>query len=143
MKILKYILLIAWFLFLWFNQFSFAGKWDQSAVNIISDLKDEDVQQTALDNATTSSTKWVTSTLQAIKQSSTWYLQWIAYIWLGIALILIIYNGIMLLISGITWSDEMWKFKKRFVSLVIWVVILTSWYLVIKFVVSIIWQIFS
>jgi len=143
MKVLRKIFLAFLFISLLFsNYFSFASKWDQSAVQVLSDLKYSDVQQTALDNSVTTYNKWVTSTLEAVKQSSNWYLQWLAYIWLGIALILIIYNGIMLLISGITWSDEMSKFKKRFVNLVIWVVILTSGYLIIKFVVSIIGQLF-
>ena len=140
MRYLRKVLFLCGLIFI--TTFSFAWKWDQSAEWILNDLKDNDVQQTALDNAVTTYNKWITSTLTAVKQSSTWYLQWLAYIWLSIALILIIYNGIMLLVSGITWSDEMWKFKKRFVNLIIWVVILTSGYLIIKFVVSIIWQLF-
>jgi len=143
MKVLKKIFSLFLFVSLMFlNSFSFASKWDQSAVQILDDLKDKKVQDTALDNSVTTYNKWVTSTLEAVKKSSNWYLQWLAYIWLGIALILIIYNGIMLLISGMTWSDEMSKFKKRFVNLVIWVVILTSGYLIIKFVVSIVGQLF-
>ena len=120
---------------------AYAG-WDSDPVGVLNELKDSDVQRTALDNAVGADTKWVTNTLTAIKQASGGSLQWIAYLGLWIALILIVYNGIMLLISGITGSDEMWKFKKRFVSLVLWVVILTSGYLIIKFVVSIIWDLF-
>jgi len=120
---------------------TYAG-WDSDPVGVLNELKDPDVQRTALDNTVGVGTKWVTNTLTAIKQASGGYLQWIAYLGLWIALILILYNGIMLLISGITGSDEMWKFKKRFVSLVLWVVILTSGYLIIKFVVSIIWELF-
>jgi len=119
----------------------YAG-WNTDPVGVLNELKDSDVQKTALDNAVWANTKWVTDTLVAVKQSSGGYLQWIAYLGLGISLILIVYNGIMLLISGITGSDEMWKFKKRFVSLILWVVILTSWYIIIKFVVSIIWELF-
>jgi len=136
----KIILLVLFFL-TWFS-LSFAWSWDGSATQILDKMKDDNVQKTALDTSITTTQKWITSTLEWIKRGSTWYLQWLAYIWLWIALILIIYNGIMLLISGLTWSDEMWKFKKRFTSLVIWVVILTSWYLIIKFVVSIIAQLF-
>jgi len=120
---------------------AYAG-WDSDPVGVLNELKDPDVQRTALDNAVGAGTKWVSNTLTAIKQASGGYLQWIAYLGLWIALILIVYNGIMLLISGITGSDEMWKFKKRFVSLILWVVILTSGYLIIKFVVSIIWELF-
>jgi len=117
------------------------ANWNSSPVNVLDDLK-TDVQQTALDNAVDISTKWVTSTLTAIKQSSGGYLQWISYIWLGIALILIVYNGKMLIVSSLTGSDEISKFKKRFVSLILWVVVLTSGYLIIKFIVSMIWELF-
>ena len=117
--------------------------WDDSAETVLDSLKNTDVQKTALDNAVGSNTKWFTDTLYAVKQSA-WesYLQWLAYIGLWIALILIMYNGIMLLISGITGSDEIWKFRKRFVNLILWVTILTSGYLIIKFIVSIIGNLF-
>ncbi len=141
---MKIFLLILSFLFLglgfWINT-TFAG-WNSSPTEILNGLKDDNVQNTALDNAVSTSTKWVKSTLSAIKQSSTGYLQWLAYIGLWIALILIIYNGIRLLISGITGSDEVSKFKKRFISLVLWVVIITSWYIIIKFVISILGELF-
>jgi len=118
------------------------ANWESDPVWILDDLKNTNVQKTALDNAVVAGTKWVTNTLASIKDESTGYLQWIAYIGLWIALILIIYNGIMLLISGITGSDEIWKFKKRFINLTLWVVVLTSGYLIVKFVVSIIWELF-
>ena len=121
---------------------AFAG-WDSSPTQILEDLRDKEVQNTALDNITNDSTKWIVSTLDEVRKDSGWYLQWIAYFWLSIALILIIYNWIMLIISWGTGSDEMWKFKKRFVNLVIWVVVLTSWYLIIKFSVSIIQNLFG
>jgi len=121
---------------------AFAG-WNDSPMKILNNLKDSEVQKTALDNITDDSTKWIASTLDEIRKDSGWYLQWIAYFWLSIALILIIYNWIMLIISWGTGSDEMWKFKKRFVNLVIWVVVLTSWYLIIKFSVSIIQNLFG
>ena len=139
---MRKIILFICLLITWFSVVSGQWSWDKSATQILDAMKDNNVQKTALDNSITSTQRWITPTLEWIKRWSTWYLQWLAYIWLWVALILIIYNGIMLLISGLTWSDEMWKFKKRFTSLVIWVVILTSWYLIIKFVVSIISQLF-
>ncbi len=115
-----------------------AWKWDQSAKSIIDDLKEPDVQKTKLDNI---NWKWIKWTLKSIRENSSSYLQWLAYIWLWIALLLITYNWIMLVVSWLNWSDQVWKFKKRFTSLVIWVVIVTSWFYVIKLIVSLLWEI--
>lgn len=137
---IKKIILIACCL-IGFTTITFAS-WNKSPMEILDNLKDEEIQNTALDNAVSTSSKWIKATLNAIKENSWGYLQWIAYFWLSIALVLIIYNWIRLIMAWLTGSDEMWKFKKRFVNLVIWVFVVTSWYLIIMFVVSIIWNLF-
>ena len=105
---------------------------------ILDWMKNADIQDTALDNV---NWDWINETLTNIKDNSSDYIQWLWFIWLSVALILIIYNGIYLL-ANFSNEDKFSKVKKRFVSLIIGVVVLTSWYLIIKFAVSIIWDIF-
>ena len=113
--------------------------WDANPHQLLYELKwDNSVQDTKLDNT---AGWWIKDTLENIKWNSVWYIEWMGFIWLSIAFLLIIYNGIVIL-ANFWWDDKLAKAKKRFVSLILWVVIVTSGYLIIKLVVSLIWQIF-
>ena len=139
-KKILFFAILSWIIFFWIS--SAATVWDNKKPSeIITEIKDNNVQNTALDNVWWSS-KWVYDTLDSIKNNSSWYMQWIWLIWLAIAFILIIYNGMMLL-WNFTGEDKLAKSKKKFVSLILWVIILTSWFVIIKLVVSLISQIFS
>jgi len=139
-KKILFFAILSWTIFFWIS--SAATVWDNKKPSeIITEIKDNNVQNTALDNVWWSS-KWVYDTLDSIKNNSSWYIQWIWLIWLAIAFILIIYNGMMLL-WNFTGEDKLAKSKKKFVSLILWVIILTSWFVIIKLVVSLISQIFS
>jgi len=136
----KYIIFSIILLTSFFGYFSYSSEWNAKTPDKILDwLKDKDIQSTSLDNV---SWKWIKNTLSSVKSSPSWYIQWLWFIWLTIALFLIIYNGMYLLWNF--WSeDKMWKVKKRLLSLIIWVLVLTTWYLIIKLVVSLVWWIFN
>jgi len=135
-KIILYIFLSFISIF-WFSNIYWSWL-NSSPDDILNDMKDNDIQETKFNY---SFPKWITENLNNVKDNSAGYIQWLWFIWLSIALILIIYNGIYL-IANFSNEDKFSKIKKRFISLIIWVVVLTSWYLVIKFAVSIIWDIF-
>jgi len=138
MKKMKRILFSILLLFIPF--FSFAGSWEQSPGWVVDDLKSS-VQDTNLQNQIPWQWVWITDSLEWVKKWSWWYLQWLAYIWLSAALLLIIYNWILILANF--WEEnKLSKAKKRFMSLIIWVVLVTSAYVIIKLVVSFVWSIF-
>ena len=120
---------------------SFAGSWDQNPNWIIEDLKST-VQETKLDNTIPLQGEWIKESLEWVKEWSTWYIQWLWYIWLSIALFLIIYNWILIL-SNFWEEDKLSKAKKRFVSLILWVIILTSSIVIIRLVVGLVWTVFN
>jgi hypothetical protein len=120
---------------------SFAGSWEQSPDGIINDLKST-VQDTKLNNTIPWQWQWINESLGGIKKWSGWYIQWLWYIWLSVALFLIIYNWILIL-ANFGEEDKLSKAKKRFVSLIIWVVLLTSAIVVIRVVVGLVWTIFN
>ncbi len=139
MKKMKKILVVITFFFVPF--FSFAGSsWDQPPEKIIDNLKSS-VQDTSVQGKIPWQGKGITESLKWVKNWWGWYIQWLAYIWLSAALLLIIYNWILILANF--WEEnKLSKAKKRFMSLIIWVVLVTSAYIIIKLVVSFVWSIF-
>ena len=121
--------------------FSFAGSWDQDPWKILSDMK-SDVQDTAIQKTVNWRWNGVKNTLENVKTGSMWYVQWLAFIWLSAAFLLIIYNWIIVL--GNFWDEnKLAKSKKRFMSLLIWVVLVVGASSVIYFVVSIVAGVFK
>ncbi len=122
--------------------FSFAGSWDQDPWKILSDMKSDDVQDTAIQKTVDWRWNGVKNTLENVKTGSMWYVQWLAFIWLSAAFLLIIYNWIIVL--GNFWDEnKLAKSKKRFMSLLIWVVLVVGASSVIYFVVSIVAGVFK
>lgn len=135
--------IIILYIFLFFvSTFWYISYWanlGSSPDALLNEMKNEEVQKTPLDEVWGNS---IESSLRWIKENSSWYISWLWFIWLSIALILVIYNGIYIL-ANFSNEDKISKVKKRFVSLAIGIVVLTSWYLVIEFSVSVIWSIFK
>jgi hypothetical protein len=109
--------------------------------------EDYKIQQTALDNATDkqwwySSQYKIANTLDWFRQNINPYLQRAVYIWLSAAVILLIYNGLLMVTNAAHKEGETTKVKKNIINIVIWVVILTGFYFIIKLTVSIINSIF-
>ncbi len=70
------------------------------------------------------------------------YLQWAVYIGLSVAVILLIYNGLLMVTNAVHKEGEIAKIKKNIINIVIGVVILTGFYFIIKLAVSLINSIF-
>jgi len=121
--------------------FTCSSSWEQSPEELVWSLKSS-VQQTALDNSIWWNWQWIKKTLEDVKWWSSWYIQWLWYIWLSIAIILIIYNWILIL-ANFWEEDKLSKAKKKFLSIILWVVILTTSYVIINVVVWLIWWIFT
>ncbi len=108
--------------------------------------KIEEVQQTQLDNISSNcndSIWWVswrftiTKTICNIKSQMGSYLQYVIYIWLSLATILLIRNGFKLVTSKDKWN-QMKEFGKNIVKIIIWVILLISFYYILDVFVSVI-----
>lgn len=102
-------------------------------------------QNTAADNVTS---KYCTElylednftlarTLCSIKYSIRGYLQYITYIWLVAATIFIIRNWFKI-VTATDKEGQMKKFKQNMINLIIWVVLLTSFYFILEAFVSVV-----
>lgn len=110
--------------------------------------EDYEIQETMLDKAT--STQWayasqykIANTLDWFRQNINPYLQWAVYIGLSIAVILLIYNGLLMVTNAVHKEWETAKIKKNIINIIIGVIILTWFYFIIKLAVSIINAIFG
>ncbi|HMS90865.1 MAG TPA: hypothetical protein PKC87_01465, partial [Candidatus Absconditabacterales bacterium] len=138
--------------------FSFAqnenrGKYGENPIqildNVVSEANDEyKIQQTALDSATDkqgayASTYKIANTLDWLRNNINPYLQWAVYIGLSIAVILLIYNGFLMVTNSIHKEGETAKIKKNIINIAIGVIVLTGFYFIIKLAVSLINSIFG
>lgn len=110
-----------------------------------NDDPSEKVQKTTLDNV---NSKYcdelflegrftLARTLCSIKYSIRGYLQYITYIWLAAATIFIIRNWFKI-VTATDKEGQMKKFKQNMINLIIWVVLLTSFYFILEAFVSIV-----
>ena len=79
----------------------------------------------------------LTRTLCSIKYFIKWYLQYITYIWLVAATIFIIRNWFKI-VTATDKEGQMKKFKQNMINLIIWVILLTSFYFILDAFVSIV-----
>lgn len=79
----------------------------------------------------------LTKTFCSIKYYIRWYLQYIMYIWLAGATIFIIRNW-FLIVTAADKEKQMWTFKKNMKNLIIWVILLTSFYFILDVFVSVV-----
>ncbi len=114
---------------------------DKNPKEIIDQVRwgSRSVQDTQLDDVS-SGWDWVSWTLESVWESIWPYINWAVFIWLSIAVILLIYNWILLMTTSMN-DSVIWKVKTRITYLVIWIVLITWFYFVIAIVVSIIWNI--
>ncbi len=105
------------------------------------------IQDTALDQV--SNDQWayaskykIANTLDSIRIKIAPYLQWIFYIWLGMAVILIIYNGI-LLVTGAVSGEDIKKVQWRIKNIAIGVAILTGFAIIVRVFISILSSVLS
>ena len=160
MKKITY-LFIALFVFIWWVfSVSYAqdkeGTWWKFAEHNPVDLLDtintkangskaDRVQDTQLNNVTSKtacelpvkSNFTITRTLCYIKENIKSYLQYVIYIWLAAATIIVIWNGFLLVTSS-NRETQMTNFKKNMWYLVIWIVLIVGFYFILDVFVSIV-----
>lgn len=146
------------FTFLSMPLLSFAQEWSwgkywDNPISIVDNVvkeanEDNKIQQTALDGVT--DTQWsyasefkIANTLDRLRKNINPYLQRAIYIWLSVAVILLIYNGFLMVTNAIHKEGEFSKIKNRFIYILIGVILLTSFYFIIKLVVGLINSLFG
>ena len=86
----------------------------------------------------------ITNTLTYFKNHIHPYIQWILYIGLTAATILLIYNGFLLVTNGANGgAGEMSKVKENLMNIGIGVIILTGFYFLIDLIVAVLNFLFS
>lgn len=80
----------------------------------------------------------ITNTLDSIRIQIAPYIQWIMYMGLSVAVILIIYNGLLMVTNGVhdQWSVD--KLKTRMLNIAVGVGILTWFYLILQLALALI-----
>ena len=126
------------------------GSSPEEIVNTIADKANEDqkIQDTKFD--TINNRQWgygsdyqITNTLEWIRKNIQPYLQWMLYLGLSWATILLIWNWFRLVTnSAVSWSD-MKTVKGNIQSIFIGVIIMTSFLVIIKLVMAIMNMFFS
>ena len=110
--------------------------------------KDIQFQETALDGVNDQEGWYqrqykISNTLDYLRVNIAPYLQWAVYIWLVFAVILIIYNGFLMVTHTINKSGDFGKVKKNIGYIAIGVLLLTGFYAIIKLVVGLINSVFG
>ncbi len=110
--------------------------------------QDYKIQQTALDSVTDTQGGYqsqykVSNTLDRLRNNINPYLQWAVYIWLTIAVILLIYNGFLMVTNAIHKEWDLTKVWKRIQYILLGVILLTGFYFIIQLAVSLINSIFG
>lgn len=100
---------------------------------------------TKLDGTTNTQIFWVehklSGTLESVRENISFYLQWVAYLALTGAVTLIIYNGLMLVLSPMS-PEEAWKVKTRIIYIATGIVLVTGFYFVLKIILAIYYDVF-
>ena len=130
------------------SRWKYGGNPIQILKNVVSEANDDyKIQETVLDEVT--DTLWTYSpnyklanTLDWLRKNINPYIQYAVYIWLSVAVILLIYNGLLMVTNSLHGEWEFAKVKKNIINIVIGVIILTWFYFIIKLTVSLINSIF-
>jgi len=102
------------------------------------------VQDTQLDGVKAWPWRYrIYNTLQWIRRNISPYIQRAVYVWLTTAVILIIFNWLRMVTTGI---HDAWKFediKKNIINICIWILLLTGFYVIFKLIIAAINAIFG
>jgi len=102
------------------------------------------IQETALDGIDAwNSRDRIYQTLDDIRDKISPYLQWMVYIGLSAAVILLIYNWFLMVTGGL---HDSWKFEKlkgNMINIGIWVLLLTWFYSVLKLIMALVNAVFG
>lgn len=110
--------------------------------------KNNQFQETALDGINNHDGGYqeefqISNTLDYLRMHVATYLQWLVYVWLTVAVILLIYNGFLMVTNTLTKAWDMTKVKKNIQYIAIGVIILTSFYAIIRLIIGLINSIFG
>lgn len=110
--------------------------------------KEMQFQETALDSI--NSNQWayqedykIANTLDWLRMNIAPYLQWLVYIGMTVAVILLIYNGFLMVTHAVHNEGDFAKVKKKIMYIAIWIILLTSFYAIIKLIVGLINSVFG
>lgn len=151
------ILFFSLFLGIWLAQ-NYDQRWDMwsSPIQILDQVVDDandwwrydNIQDTRLDWV--NSIQWeyeaqyrISNTLDRIRNNIVDYLQWIVFIWLSLATVLIIYNGFMLVTHWVHGQWDISKFKQNMINISIWVLLLLWFYFVIEIILALVTTLFG
>ena len=116
--------------------------------SVVSEANNTDqIQETSLDRI--NNQEWgyvwfqISNTLDWLRLHIATYLQWIVYIGLSLAVILLIYNGFLMVTHVVHKEGDFSKIKKNIMNIFIWVIILTSFYAIIKLVIGVLNSVFG
>lgn len=129
------------------------GKYGDDPMVILDTVVDKanqeyKIQQTALDGITDKQWSYqsqykIANTLDYLKNNINPYIQWAIYIGLSAAVILLIYNGFLMVTNSVHKQWDMSKVKKSITYIVIGVLLLTGFYFIMKLVVALINSLFG
>ena len=129
------------------------GKYGSDPISILDKVVQQSndnnkIQQTALDSVT--DTQWsyakeykISNTLDRLRKNINTYIQYAIFVWLSVGVILLIYNGFLMVTNALHKEGEFAKIKNRFIYILIWVILLTGFYFIIKLVVGLMNSIFG
>ena len=117
-------------------------RWWATPVDILDNTagetsEDLEIQDTELNDVSSVQGSYqrkfrITNTLDSIRQNISPYLQWTVFIWLAIAVILIIYNWLLLVSSSVHKSWELSNVFSRLWNIGIGVALLLWFYFIVK-----------
>lgn len=128
------------------------GRWCYSDSNdplvILKEIvnnDDSDIIETKLDTVNNTAIYWAAFTLawtlESVRQQMSPYVQWIAFIGLAAAVIMIIYNGVLLVTTPLS-PDQVANVKKRMIYIAAWVALITWFYFIMKILLAVFVDIF-
>lgn len=125
------------------NRWSFGNDPDEILKNVKNKADPYNMIETRLDdNLNTQSqafgaTNRITNTLDQVRENLDPFVQWMVFIWLTFAVILIIRNAFGLSTSGVTGNESASKnIKDKILNIVKWVVIITAAFFIIRLLLS-------
>lgn len=111
----------------------------------VVDNDDSDIVETKLDTVNNTAIYWpaftLAGTLESIRQQMSPYVQWIAFIGLAAAVIMIIYNWVLLVSTPLS-PDQVASVKKRMIYIASWVALITWFYFIMKILLAVFVDIF-
>lgn len=102
--------------------------------------KDTKIVRTKLDQVTQVWTFWaenkVSGVLDSVRINLANYLEWFVFIGLTVAVLLIIYNGLLLVMNPVS-GDDLKKIQKRMLYIIVGVLMMTGFYFVLRVLLNI------